>query len=191
MVVFFAKNVFIPERSFWNTGGRIFILSVLFRIRVVEFLFLSALIVSTMPGWQAFWKRQILSKAGFDKNKREVKKMGEKKINLKIDQFPFTSRAVKSLDVLKGSKNKIGSEEYIEELAQVEANIIEEYEKDIIGAVKVNYYDLPYIIVAMRVLALALETAIDDREHGKDFIEGMKKKVGFLEKVVNITTISR
>lgn len=117
--------------------------------------------------------------------------MAEKKINLMIDQFPFTSRAVKSLDVLKGSKNKIGSEEYIEELAQVEANIIEEYEKDIIGAVKVNYYDLPYIIVAMRVLALALETAIDDREHGKDFIEGMKKKVGFLEKVVNITTISR
>lgn len=117
--------------------------------------------------------------------------MEEIKINLPIDQFPFTSRAVKSLDVLKGSKNKIGSEEYIEELAQQEANIIEEYEKDIIGAVKVNYYDLPYIIVAMRVLALALETAIDDREHGKDFIEGMKKKVGFLEKAVNITTISR
>lgn len=117
--------------------------------------------------------------------------MAEKKINLPIDQFPFTSRAVKSLDVLKGLENKIGSEEYIEELAQVEANIIEEYEKDIIGAVKVNYYDLPYIIVAMRVIALALETAIDDREHGKDFIEGMKKKVEFLEKAVNITTISR
>lgn len=117
--------------------------------------------------------------------------MGERKINLPIDQFFYTSRAVKSLDVLKGSKNKIGSEEYIEELAQQEANIIEEYEKDIIGAVKVNYFDLPYIIVAMRAIALVLETAIDDREHGKILIEGMKKKVGFLEKVVNITTISR
>lgn len=56
---------------------------------------------------------------------------------------------------------------------------------------KINYFDLPYIIVAMRALAIALETAIDDREHGKILIEGMKKKVGFLEKAVNITTISR
>lgn len=109
-------------------------------------------------------------------------------IKLRINYDPTTSEAIKSLEILKNSKNEVGSEEYLKEMVEEEGKMIAGFEEKILDAVKVNYYDLPYIITALRVLAIALEEGID-KDEDEQFAKGMKGKLKFLEKITDIITV--
>ena len=109
-------------------------------------------------------------------------------IKLKINYDPTMSEATKGIEILKNSKNKVGSEEYLKEMVEVEGKMIAGFEEKLLKAIGINYWDLPYIITALRVLAIALEEGID-KEEDKEFAKGMKGKLRFLEKITDIITV--
>ena len=116
--------------------------------------------------------------------------MRENKIRINISHDPRDGESAKVLEKLMKIENKVGSDEYISEMIRGEGKLIAGFEQRIVDAIGVNYYDLPFIVVALRALAFALEQGIEAEGEDEWLIKGMKEKLEILEKITEITTVS-